>query len=174
MHGPTGYRSGVGIVLVNRDGLVFAGHRRDNREPPWQMPQGGLMAGETPYQAAFRELAEETGTAHAVIIANAPQIYRYDYPDIKSTKRAKNFRGQEHHWVLMRFTGQDQDIDLGATAPEFSDWCWMSTEEMVARVVPFKQPVYRAVLDGFTPMIHHLTHHTLPHSLLRNDPRAIG
>ncbi|HVI49671.1 MAG TPA: RNA pyrophosphohydrolase [Candidatus Sulfotelmatobacter sp.] len=145
----TEYRSGVGIVLINREGLVFAGHRRDNRPPPWQMPQGGLNPGEHPHAAAFREMAEELGTSRAVIASELADWHRYDYPDAKATKRAQHFRGQQHKWLLLRFTGQDHEIDLRTRHPEFSQWRWLPPQEVIASVAPFKRDVYRRVLADF-------------------------
>lgn len=151
MHGPTGYRSGVGIVLMNRHGLVFAGHRNDGRMPPWQMPQGGMLPGEPPERAAFRELAEELGTDRAIITASCPYWLCYDYPKATSTKRAMLFRGQRHKWFLMRFTGRDQDIAIASEHAEFSAWCWKSPDEIIANVIAFKQDIYRAVMRHFAP-----------------------
>lgn len=141
-------------MLVNREGLIFAGRRRDDRPPPWQMPQGGLMPGEHPHAAAFREMAEELGTNHAVIAAELPDWHRYDYPDVTSTKRAQLFRGQQHKWLLLRFTGLDHDINLKTRHPEFSDWRWMPASEVVERVAPFKRDVYHRVLSEFSEDIH--------------------
>jgi putative (di)nucleoside polyphosphate hydrolase len=149
MEDPMGYRSGVGIVLVNAENRVFAGHRRDAREPPWQMPQGGIEPGETLEQAAHRELQEELGTAKAVMVQVHPLWLSYDYPNATSTSRAQHYRGQRHKWFLFRFAGQDHDITLASAHPEFSSWQWMSPAELIARVVPFKRDVYRAALSHF-------------------------
>jgi len=157
MHKRCEYRSGVGIVLINRDGLVFAGKRRDDRPPPWQMPQGGLDEGEQPREAAFRELHEELGTAHAVVAAETEDWLHYDYPDAKSTKRAAQFRGQKHKWFLLRFTGLDRDIDVKTRHPEFSEWRWLPPHEVVDRVAPFKRDVYRKVFQAFSDDIHRIS-----------------
>jgi putative (di)nucleoside polyphosphate hydrolase len=172
MQQPTEYRSGVGIVLINREGLVFAGKRRDERPPPWQMPQGGLNLGEHPQAAAFRELIEELGTPHAVVAAEITEWLRYDYPDTKSTKRAQSFRGQQHKWFLLRFTGQDHDIDVRTRHPEFSDWRWLPPQEVIERVAPFKREVYRQVFGEFTEHIHCISRGDipLPYSILRDMP----
>ncbi|PKU21587.1 RNA pyrophosphohydrolase [Telmatospirillum siberiense] len=156
MHGPTGYRSGIGIVLMNRQGRVFVGHRKDGRDPPWQMPQGGMQPGEPPEQAALRELKEELGTDRAVVIATCPHWLRYDYPKAASTKRALLFRGQRHKWFLMRFTGNDGDIVVETEHPEFSSWRWMAPDEVVANVISFKRDVYRVVMQQFAPFLGHM------------------
>jgi len=151
MHGPTSYRCGVGIVLLNRRGLVFAGHRRDGRQPPWQMPQGGLEPGETAQDAALRELHEETGTNKARVIEAYPDWLRYDYPTGSTTPRATMFRGQQHKWFLMAFTGADDEINLRTPHPEFSDWRWLAPEDLVKLVVPFKRDVYARIFRDFAP-----------------------
>jgi putative (di)nucleoside polyphosphate hydrolase len=153
MHGPTGYRSGVGIVLMNRQGLIFAGHRKDGRIPPWQMPQGGLQPGEAPEQAALRELSEELGTDQATIVSFCPHWLCYDYPKATSTRRAMQFRGQRHKWFLMRFTGRDQDISIATQHAEFSSWRWMSPDDVIANVISFKRDIYQAVMQHFSPIL---------------------
>lgn len=153
MHGPTTYRSGIGIVLINARGLVFAGHRQDGRDPPWQMPQGGMQPGEAPERAAYRELKEELGIDRAAIVAACPQWLCYDYPKATSTKRALLFRGQRHKWFLMRFTGRDEDIAVDTEHAEFSAWRWMTPDEIVANVIGFKQDVYRVVMQQFSPFL---------------------
>jgi putative (di)nucleoside polyphosphate hydrolase len=162
MQDPMGYRSGVGIVLVNAENRVFAGHRRDAREPPWQMPQGGIEPGETPEQAARRELQEELGTAKATVVQVHPVWLSYDYPNATSTRRAQHYRGQRHKWFLFRFTGQDRDITLNPCHPEFSSWRWMSPAELIAQVVPFKRGVYRAALSHFFQQVSLPSPHWTP------------
>ncbi len=153
MHGPTGYRSGVGIVLMNRQGLIFAGHRKDGRMPPWQMPQGGMQPGEAPEQAVLRELSEELGTDRVSIIGSCPHWLCYDYPKSTATRRALQFRGQRHKWFLLRFIGRDQDISIATEHAEFSAWRWMSPDEVVANVITFKRDIYRAVMQHFAPIL---------------------
>ncbi len=153
MQRPTHYRSGVGIVLFNPNGLIFAGRRLDNRPPPWQMPQGGLDDRESLHQAALREMREEIGTDRAEILAVTPDWHRYDYPDIDSTKRARLYRGQQHRWLLLRYTGQDDHIRVETAKPEFSQWRWMPPQELARQVVAFKRPVYQAVFREFAPLI---------------------
>ena len=151
------YRPGVGIVLVNQHGKVFAGHRRDGRQPPWQLPQGGLDQGEGPEEAVFRELAEELGTRKGLIVHTLSEWLSYDYPSELASKRARKFRGQQHKWFLVRFTGHDHDIDLCTDHPEFSQWRWMHLHEVVEEVAPFKRDVYRQVMTHFGPIIHRLS-----------------
>lgn len=153
MLSPSDYRAGVGIVLMNSHGLVFSGRRRDNRDHPWQMPQGGLQEGETPRQAALREVREELGTHAVSILEFRPDWLYYDYPAPESSKRATLFRGQRHLWYLLRFEGDDRDIDIGGSGGEFSEWRWSSPAQIIDEAVSFKQPAYRQVMRYFAPAL---------------------
>ena len=151
--GPGGlpYRPCAGVVLVNRDGLVFGGRRIDNPTDAWQMPQGGIDPGEDPQTAALRELSEETGIAprHVTIEAESDWI-SYDLPaELAGRLWQGRFCGQRQKWFLMRFTGEDRDIDIATEQPEFDRWQWMAPEALIEKIVPFKRAVYRAVFDAF-------------------------
>lgn len=142
------YRQGVGIVLLNNEGRVFAGCRADREEEAWQLPQGGMEAGESPTSAACRELGEEIGTDKAEVVAVLQTVTRYDYPpEASDTERGRLYRGQEHRWVVMRFTGVDTDIDLAKSEGEFRAWRWLSPQEVVTRVAAFKRSGYVAVFE---------------------------
>jgi putative (di)nucleoside polyphosphate hydrolase len=145
------YRPGVGIMLVNRDGLVFVGRRNDMPAafPSWQMPQGGIDPGETPRQAALRELSEEVGTDKAEILGETRGWLHYDVPaEIASKSWRGRWRGQRQKWFAMRFTGEDCDIDPAATEhPEFDAWEWVPAERLPELIVPLKRLLYLAVLD---------------------------
>jgi putative (di)nucleoside polyphosphate hydrolase len=146
------YRRNVGVVLVNRDGLVFAGQRRDSETPAWQMPQGGIDEGESPLEAALRELEEETGVPRELvrIEAETPGWLRYDLPpEIRSRVWKGRYRGQEQKWFLMRFLGDDSQINIATAHPEFSEWAWLSPRDLVERIVPFKRDVYARVMEAF-------------------------
>jgi putative (di)nucleoside polyphosphate hydrolase len=152
------YRPCVGVMLVNSEGKVFVGQRIDAKEGDhWQMPQGGIDDGEDLHAAAFRELAEETGVGNglATILATTSEELLYDLPDDLLGKLwGGQYRGQRQTWVLMRFTGSDDDIDLEAhDPPEFLAWRWVEPDELPELIVPFKRRVYRAVLDEFRELI---------------------
>jgi len=145
------YRPGVGVVLLNRQRKVWVGRRIDMPVglSAWQMPQGGIDEGETPLQAAHRELFEETGTDKAELIAESRHWLRYDLPDIVRTGWRRRFRGQRQKWFLMRFTGNDIDIDLSRHAAEFDAWKWVEPAALPGLIVEFKRPVYVALLEEF-------------------------
>ena len=147
------YRHNVGIMLLNRDGKVWVGRRVDGSDG-WQMPQGGIDAGEDPSTAARREMLEEIGTDKAEIIHESADWYRYDLPpDLIGKVWKGKYRGQQQKWVVMRFTGRDEDIVLTTDHPEFLEWRWVSPEMLPDLVVPFKRDVYTAVLHDLLPVI---------------------
>ncbi len=150
------YRPCVGLVLMNRAGLVFAGQRLDNPGDAWQMPQGGIDAGETPLEAALRELGEETGVAPASVelLAETADWLTYDLPfELVPRVWKGRFRGQKQRWFLLRFLGADNEVDIARPHPEFSAWAWMEPADLVARIVPFKRHIYTEVFEAFAPRL---------------------
>ncbi|MFU8777633.1 MAG: RNA pyrophosphohydrolase [Roseovarius sp.] len=150
------YRPCVGVVLINADGLIFAGQRIDSDEPAWQMPQGGIDKGESVTEAALRELWEETGvTADKVRVeAETPGWLTYDLPhDVVPRIWKGRYRGQEQKWVLMRFLGRDGDVNIATDPAEFSEWRWLPPSDLEANIVPFKRAVYSRVLGEFGALI---------------------
>lgn len=153
------YRNGVGICLINNQGLVFCAERRDKRGA-WQMPQGGIQKGEDPSLAVFREMKEEVGTDRGEILARHPEVLRYEFPDYLQYRNGVfrgKYRGQEQIWFAVRYMGQDSDINLTseyeAELPEFISWRWANLEETPSLIVDFKRPVYERVVETFLPIV---------------------
>lgn len=148
------YRPCVGVVLINAQGLIFAGQRVDSPVPAWQMPQGGIDDGEKPRAAALRELWEETGVTEDLveIIDKSPDWVTYDLPpELLGKVWGGKYRGQRQRWFLMRFLGTDDQVNIVTDHPEFERWRWIGADEMVASIVPFKRDVYAAVVAAFRP-----------------------
>lgn len=151
------YRPCAGIMLANKAGKIFVGHRNDDPgSQAWQMPQGGIDEGEDPEIAALRELGEETGVIadKVEILARSAEEYFYDLPEELIGKvLGGQFRGQRQWWFLMRFLGEDSDINIATAVPEFSAWQWADADSIVDLIVPFKRKLYRDVLEEFRPLI---------------------
>ena len=158
------YRPCVGTMVLNRDGLVFVGRRTSgpehldaDRTHSWQMPQGGIDAGEEPLAAALRELREETNITSVTLLAEAPDWFTYDLPPALIGKAWNGrFRGQRQKWYALRFTGSDAEIDIANPAghdPEFVAWRWAALNELPDLVVPFKRQVYTAIVAEFARLV---------------------
>ena len=157
------YRPCVGVALINRQGLVFIGRRKPEAGPEhvddtysWQMPQGGIDEGEPPFEAAMRELREETNVSSVSLLAEAPRWFSYDLPeDVASQAWKGRYRGQTQKWFAMRFEGEETEIDIAAPAggvkPEFDAWRWERLDRLPALIIPFKRPVYEEVVEAFRP-----------------------
>lgn len=146
------YRPCVGLVVMNAAGKVFAGQRIDNPGDAWQMPQGGVDEGETPVQAALRELGEETGIREGSveILAETSGWFPYDLPHELVPKLWKaRFRGQTQKWFLLKFNGEDTEINIVQKHQEFSRWVWMKPDELIEKIVPFKTHIYKQVFAEF-------------------------
>ena len=146
------YRPCAGIMLKNQDGLIFVGQRLDNSSEAWQMPQGGVDAGEDPETAALRELGEEAGiSANLVrIVARSATEHLYDLPpDLMGRMWGGRYRGQRQYWFLMSFLGSDHDINIETEHQEFRAWRWAAPHELVDLIVPFKKELYANVLREF-------------------------
>jgi putative (di)nucleoside polyphosphate hydrolase len=139
-------------MLLNHEGLIFVGRRICM--PPgmakWQMPQGGIDAGETARQAALRELREEIGTRRADILAASRRWFHHDVPEeIALGIMGGRYRGNRQKWFAMRFTGTDADINLATEHPEFDAWEWVRAERLSTLIVPFMRQLYLDVLAEF-------------------------
>ncbi len=146
------YRKGVGIVLINVDGKIFAGQRIDNPVAAWQMPQGGVDGDEKPRHAALRELWEETGITGDLVefVEKSPEWLTYDLPDELIGKVwGGKYRGQKQRWFVFRYLGSDDQVQIATEHPEFSSWRWIGADEMIAAIVPFKRKLYEDVITAF-------------------------
>lgn len=155
------YRSCVGVMLLNRDGLVFIGRRHSEANEKvadgyaWQMPQGGIDPGEDPYQAAVRELYEETSVRTVSLLAEAPDWYSYDLPSMVAGRAWRGrYRGQIQKWFAFRFEGDESEINIhqpggGGHKPEFDEWRWEEMHRLPELIIPFKRPVYENVVAAF-------------------------
>jgi putative (di)nucleoside polyphosphate hydrolase len=147
------YRRGVGVMLLNRDGKVFVGARIDNTDEAWQMPQGGMDAGEEPWATALRELEEETGIPSHLVerIAQCPERLKYDLPpELRSRLWGGKWKGQDQDWFLARFLGTDADVNIATEHPEFREWRWVEPQQLPDLIVPFKRELYRRLLHEFS------------------------
>ena len=139
-------RSGVGIVVLNKDNKVFVAKRIDNPKDFWQMPQGGVDKGEDFLSAAYRELEEETNIKNVKLIKELDGMTTYELPkNLLGIIWKGKYRGQKQKWFLMKFLGNDDEINLKTNKPEFLDWKWVDLEMITKFVVDFKLHVYREI-----------------------------
>ena len=141
-------RSGVGIVVLNQENKVFVAKRIDNPKNFWQMPQGGIDIGENFLNAAYRELAEETSIKSVKLIKELDGMITYELPDhLLGIIWKGKYRGQKQKWFLMRFIGEDKEININTPQPEFLDWKWIEIDQLTKVVVDFKLHVYKEVSE---------------------------
>ncbi|MBI1622197.1 RNA pyrophosphohydrolase [Aquamicrobium zhengzhouense] len=155
------YRLCVGVMVLNRAGLVWTGHRIplfeseiDGTDKLWQMPQGGIDKGEDAYAAALRELYEETGMRSVSLLQEAPDWIKYDLPpELIGVAFKGKYRGQAQKWYAFRFEGDEAEIAInpppGGHEPEFDRWEWRPMETLPDIIVAFKRPVYEEVVATF-------------------------
>jgi len=139
-------RNGVGIVVLNNENKVFVAKRIDNPKNFWQMPQGGVDNGENYYEAALRELKEETSIISVELIQEIDKKFTYILPDhlIGIIWKGK-FKGQTQKWFVMRFIGNESEININTKHPEFLDWKWINLDDLPEIAVNFKLDVYKNV-----------------------------
>ena len=148
-------RSGVGIVLLNKENKVFVAKRIDNPKNFWQMPQGGVDDGEDYLSAAFRELEEETSVKNVKLIKEIDGTTSYELPDnLLGIIWKGKYKGQKQKWFLMRYIGKDEDININTKKPEFLEWKWIDISKITEVVVDFKLEVYKELQEKIKKIIN--------------------
>ena len=148
-------RNGVGIVVLNKDGKVFVARRIDNPMNFWQMPQGGVDEGEDFLSAAYRELEEETSIKSVEIIQEIDGITTYELPDnLLGIIWKGKYKGQKQKWFLMRYLGEDKEINIKTKNPEFLEWKWVDLKKITELVVDFKLHVYQELKEKIKRIIN--------------------
>ena len=148
-------RSGVGIVVLNENNQVFVAKRIDNSENFWQMPQGGVDIGENFLKAAYRELEEETSIRNIELIKEFEGTTTYELPDhLLGIIWKGKYKGQKQKWFLMKFTGEENEINIKTKNPEFLDWKWIELDQITEVVVEFKLHVYTELKEKIKKIIN--------------------
>ena len=147
-------RDGVGIVVLNSKNKVFVAKRIDNPKNFWQMPQGGKDESENYFEAAIRELQEETSIKNVTLIKEIDDFITYLLPNhlLGIIWRGK-FKGQKQKWFIMKFNGSDDEIDVNTTKPEFLEWKWVEIDQLIDVVVDFKRDVYKKVTSEIKKVV---------------------
>tara|TARA_B100000242_G_scaffold170380_1_gene122045 strand:+ start:261 stop:746 length:486 start_codon:yes stop_codon:yes gene_type:complete len=149
------YRIGVGIIVLNKENKIFVAKRIDNPKNFWQMPQGGVDEGEDFLSAAYRELEEETSIKNVKLITEIDEITTYELPDYLLGKIWKGkFKGQKQKWFVMRYLGNDDEININTHKPEFLDWKWTDLNSITQIVVKFKLNVYKTLQQKIGKIIN--------------------
>ena len=148
-------RNGVGIVVLNKNNKVFVAKRVDNPKNFWQMPQGGVDEGEDFLKAAYRELEEETSIKNVELIKEFDDSLSYELPDrLLGIIWKGKYKGQKQKWFLMRFTGDEEEINIKTKKPEFLDWKWIEIDSLTDAVVDFKLHIYKELKDKIKKIIN--------------------
>tara|TARA_B100000035_G_scaffold219808_1_gene188656 strand:+ start:824 stop:1300 length:477 start_codon:yes stop_codon:yes gene_type:complete len=148
-------RSGVGIIVLNKDNKIFVGKRIDNPKNFWQMPQGGVDNGEDFLTAAYRELKEETSISNVKLIKEINGTLTYELPDnLLGIIWKGKYKGQKQKWFLMRYLGEDKDINIKTDKPEFLEWKWVDIDKITEVVVDFKLHVYKELKEKVKKIIN--------------------
>tara|TARA_E500000178_G_scaffold341954_1_gene386493 strand:+ start:71 stop:541 length:471 start_codon:yes stop_codon:yes gene_type:complete len=147
-------RSGVGIIVLNKENQVFVGKRRDNPGNNWQMPQGGVDRGEDFNTAMKRELAEETSIKNVKVIKVLKKTYEYELPkNLIGIIWKGKYRGQKQKWFITKFLGEDSEINLNTKHPEFIEWKWIEPRKLPEVIVEFKKDLYLDLLKEINLII---------------------
>ena len=145
---PLPFRKGVGIVVLNKENKVFVAKRIDNPKNYWQMPQGGVDEGEKNYDAAIRELKEETSIENVKLLKEIEGNISYELPDyLLGIIWKGRYKGQTQKWYIVRFDGKDNEIDIKTKKPEFFEWKWIDVNDLTNVVVHFKLQVYKKIQE---------------------------
>ncbi|MAH89995.1 MAG: RNA pyrophosphohydrolase [Candidatus Pelagibacter sp.] len=148
-------RQGVGIIVLNKNNDVFVAKRKDNPIDKWQMPQGGIDFNETPFEAMIRELAEETSIKNIKVLKEIEKSLEYELPPNLLGKIWKGkFRGQKQKWYIVKFLGNDEEINLNTKHPEFIEWKWINYNLITDVIVDFKKEVYEKLKIELKNFIH--------------------
>ena len=148
-------RSGVGIIVLNKYNKIFVAKRIDNPKNFWQMPQGGVDEGEDFLKAAYRELEEETSIKNVELIKELDGTITYELPDrLLGIIWKGRYRGQKQKWFLMKFVGEDNEINIKTKHPEFLDWKWIDLDQITEVVVDFKLHVYKELQEKVKKIIN--------------------
>ncbi len=148
-------RDGVGIVVLNKENKVFVARRIDNPKNFWQMPQGGVDEGENYFNAALRELEEETGIKKVKLIKEIDGVMTYELPEhLLGIIWKGKYKGQKQKWFLMRYLGSDDDINIKTNNPEFLEWKWIDLNKITEVVVDFKLHIYKELKEKIKKIIN--------------------
>ena len=148
-------RNGVGIIVLNEENKVFVARRIDNPKNFWQMPQGGVNEGENYFNAALRELEEETGIKEIELISEIDEMMTYELPEhLLGIIWKGKYKGQKQKWFLMRYLGNDDDINIKTNNPEFLDWKWIDLDMITEVVVDFKLHIYKELKEKIKKIIN--------------------
>ena len=148
-------RTGVGVIVLNQDNKVFVARRIDNAKNFWQMPQGGVDKGEDFLKAAYRELEEETSIKSVKLIQELEGTITYELPDhLLGIIWRGRYKGQKQKWFLMKFTGDEKEINIKTKNPEFLEWKWVNLNQITELVVDFKLHVYKELKEKVKKIIN--------------------
>ena len=148
-------RSGIGIVVLNKDNKVFVAKRIDNNKNFWQMPQGGVDEGEDYLTAAYRELEEETSIKGVELIKELDGLITYELPkNLLGIIWKGKYRGQVQKWFVVRFLGNDDEININTKYPEFIDWQWVDVKQLPELIVLFKKHIYEEIAEELKKYIN--------------------
>ena len=146
------YRKCVGMMILNSKKEILVGRRIDHPSGYWQMPQGGIDDNEKPEEAVWREMMEEIGTNNSELFRISCQWIKYEIPQETLDKLpwGKTYVGQMQKWFIFKFSGHENDINVETENPEFSEWKWIKSSNLIENAVPFKRIVYKTILDEFS------------------------